>query len=623
MAYLALYRKFRPQGFDGLIGQDQVVKILKNQIKTGKIGHAYLFCGARGTGKTTVAKIFARAINCLSPIDGSPCGECEVCRGLKDPSNMDILEMDAASNNGVDDVRDMREKIQYPPVVGKYKIYIVDEVHMLSPAAFNALLKTLEEPPSHAVFIFATTEVHKIPQTILSRCMRFDFKLIPQAELSKLISGVFDSIGKGYELAAVDEIARAGEGSARDSLSIADMCSSYSTGKLTYADVLEVLGATDKGRILQLAEYIIKGDTGKALTEIDELAMLGKNMKVLADDIAGALRDLIICNTAKNANAILGMPQEAFEKYAAVAAECDGHRLLRLVDIFTSLDNAFRYTSHPRIVLEIAVVRACNPQSDYDIDALAGRVSELEKGLKEGAAFSAQNKYPAENAQKRAVLSEEPAKEPTEKPVKKEPYSPAATDFNAPDSVNAPATFNASVSAKNVEQTKVVEEVPPIDDIGVLPETDLFSMSQAEYIPFGEEAFIADEIPAPVPKPAPVAAPKEQEREVVPPSKVWGNVLKTLRSNGNAVLWTVCRDVTARAENGVLTIYVSNDSEYDMFMREDHFKTLTDAANLFGEYTVKISKRASVDDGKEEFEKDVQTVKQMFGEDIVKIIKND
>ena len=190
MAYLALYRRFRPQGFEGLIGQEHIVKILKNQINTGKIGHAYLFCGARGTGKTTVAKVFARAINCLSPRDGSPCGECEVCRGLRDQSNMDILEMDAASNNGVDDIREMRDKIQYPPVVGKYKVYIVDEVHMLSPAAFNALLKTLEEPPHHAVFIFATTEVHKIPQTILSRCMRFDFKLISQTELSSLIKGI-------------------------------------------------------------------------------------------------------------------------------------------------------------------------------------------------------------------------------------------------------------------------------------------------------------------------------------------------------------------------------------------------------------------------------------------------
>ncbi|MBQ9482062.1 MAG: DNA polymerase III subunit gamma/tau, partial [Clostridia bacterium] len=384
MAYLALYRRFRPQGFEGLIGQEHIVKILRNQINSGKIGHAYLFCGARGTGKTTVAKIFARAINCLHPENGSPCGKCEVCEGLKDPSNMDILEMDAASNNGVDDIREMRDKIQYPPVVGKYKVYIVDEVHMLSPAAFNALLKTLEEPPAHAVFIFATTEVHKIPQTILSRCMRFDFKLIAQKELSALLAKVFDETGKEYDAAALDAIARAGEGSARDTLSIADMCSSYSVGKLTYADVLEVLGAADKGKVLDLTEKIIAGDTGAAIEIVNDLAMLGKNMGVLASDIAATIRDLTICATAKNANDILSLPADRFERYLQVARGCDGHRLLRLIDIFTSLDNAFRYSTHPRIVLETAVIKACKPESDYDIEALLSRMVELEKSVASG-----------------------------------------------------------------------------------------------------------------------------------------------------------------------------------------------------------------------------------------------
>ena len=256
MAYLAFYRTFRPVSFDTVVRQEHIVRTLKNRIQSNKIGHAYLFCGPRGTGKTTLAKIFARAINCEHPVDGSPCGKCPTCRALADGANMDISEIDAASNNGVDEMRDLREKVQYPPVAGRYKVYIIDEVHMLTASAFNAVLKTLEEPPAHAVFILATTEPQKIPATILSRCMRFDFKLIPQKDLEGLVKSVLDKTGKEYEEEAVAAIARAGAGSARDSLSIADMCASYSTGKLTYEDVNAVLGSADFFTVAEIAESI-------------------------------------------------------------------------------------------------------------------------------------------------------------------------------------------------------------------------------------------------------------------------------------------------------------------------------------------------------------------------------
>ena len=257
MAYLAFYRTFRPVSFDTVVRQEHIVRTLKNQIADNKIGHAYLFCGPRGTGKTSLAKIFARAINCENPQDGSPCGKCKTCISLSAGGNLDISEIDAASNNGVDEMRDLREKVQYPPVSGKYKVYIIDEVHMLTASAFNAVLKTLEEPPAHAVFILATTEPQKIPATILSRCMRFDFKLIPQKDLEGLVKSVLDKTGKKYEDEAVSAIARAGAGSARDSLSIADMCASYSNGKLTYEDVNTVLGSADFFSIADLAENIM------------------------------------------------------------------------------------------------------------------------------------------------------------------------------------------------------------------------------------------------------------------------------------------------------------------------------------------------------------------------------
>ncbi|MBR2969239.1 MAG: DNA polymerase III subunit gamma/tau [Clostridia bacterium] len=609
MAYLALYRRFRPQGFEGLIGQEHIVKILKNQINTGKIGHAYLFCGARGTGKTTVAKVFARAINCLSPRDGSPCGECEVCRGLRDQSNMDILEMDAASNNGVDDIREMRDKIQYPPVVGKYKVYIVDEVHMLSPAAFNALLKTLEEPPHHAVFIFATTEVHKIPQTILSRCMRFDFKLISQTELSSLIKGIFKEIGKDFEDEAVDAIARAGEGSARDSLSIADMCSSYSEGKLTYSDVLEVLGATDKGKVLALTESIIDGDTGAALGVINELAMLGKNMGVLADDVASVLRDLTVCKTAKNASQILCLPANRFNDYLAVSQKCDAHRLIRLIDIFTALDNAFRYSTHPRIVLETAVVKACRPDKDYDQESLLARMAELERLVKSGACVTekptarvfdvkaAETVKAPEIAQKPAVKAEAPVQKEEVKAEVEEPKMPKSEDAQVLEKTERARSINEMYFSAD-------DELPPPEDIGALPEFDMFSMAP----PIKKEV-----------KPQP-AAPLA---EPVPPAKLWGNVLRSLRSNGNAVLWTVCQDVIARVRDGVLTITVANASEYEMFTREDHQKTLTETIARFGDYKLVINRKDSNDDGSDEFEQDVEEMKNTFGRQIVKIIEED
>lgn len=385
MSYLALYRRYRPDTFDKLIGQEHIVKTLVNQIENDRLGHAYLFTGTRGTGKTSAAKIFAKAVNCEHPVNGSPCGKCAACLALSDPSNIDVMEIDAASNNGVNEIRELREKVQYPPVAVKYKVYIVDEVHMLTGAAFNALLKTLEEPPRHAIFILATTEAHKIPATILSRCMRFDFKLIPTERIAELIEKIYDEEGKKYEKEAVFAIAKAGEGSIRDALSIADIALSYGEGTLTYKDVTEILGSSGTELIMDFTEKLLASDTGGILEEVDSLASLGKSMGVLTRDVTAYLRDLLVVKTCKEPNKILGLPEDKLEELKKLATNTNDSRILRAMEVFADAETALKYTTHPRVVFETAAIKAALPQADLDTEALVARIKAIEDKLNSGA----------------------------------------------------------------------------------------------------------------------------------------------------------------------------------------------------------------------------------------------
>ena len=380
MAYLSLYRKFRPSSFDTLLGQDHVVRILKNQIKTATIGHAYLFTGARGTGKTSAAKIFARAVNCLHPEDGSPCGKCSVCKALSDSNNLDVLEIDAASNNGVDEIRDLKEKIQYPPVSARYKVYIVDEVHMLSLPAFNALLKTLEEPPAHAIFILATTEVQKLPDTILSRCMRFDFRLLPEEIIADHLREIFKEVGKQADDGAIAMIASSGYGSMRDALSVADMCLSYSTDTLTYSDVLAVLGATDRGIIVDLVGQMLKGDHRSCLDTVDKVIKSGVSVSVFAKDLSAILRDILILKS--NSDAKFQYPEDIFKRMTGIAKDYSVSVLLRALEYIAGLEAELRYSVQPRLILEATVLRIGEAKSDLNVDGLLTRIQMLEDRLK-------------------------------------------------------------------------------------------------------------------------------------------------------------------------------------------------------------------------------------------------
>jgi len=374
--YLALYRKYRPNTFEEVIGQDHVVKTLVNQIKYDKISHAYLFTGSRGTGKTSIAKIFARAINCENSKNGSPCGQCEVCKSLLG-TNIDVLEIDAASNNGVDEIRDLREKVKYPPVIGKYKVYIIDEVHMLSISAFNALLKTLEEPPEHTVFILATTEVHKLPATILSRCIRFDFKLVSLEDLTNHLKNILNKEGVKFEESAVNVIARAGEGSVRDMLSIADRCVSFAGDNLTYEKVVDVLGVSQREILINLSSLIFNRDVGKSLVELDKVLSSGKSPLVFSNDLIAYFRDLLLVHTLKDKSRdIVVVKDDIYEQMKKQATEENYTQILKAIEVLSGVEQELRYSVEPRIVLETAIIKIMTETS------LEGRIEKLENLIK-------------------------------------------------------------------------------------------------------------------------------------------------------------------------------------------------------------------------------------------------
>ena len=301
----ALYRSYRPQNFEDVVGQEHIIRTLKNQIENNNVGHAYLFSGTRGTGKTSTAKIFARAVNCENSINQEPCNECEVCRDILNDNVMDVVEIDAASNNSVDDIRELRESVKYSPTKAKYKVYIIDEVHMLSQGAFNALLKTLEEPPSYVIFILATTEPHKIPATILSRCQRFDFKRVTVKDMTDRMKKICNEENIEVEEKALNLIARNSQGALRDALSILDQCISFSDNKIEYKDAVELLGTVNIEQLFEMAQSIIDQDTKRSLQILNEFVVWGKDIRNLINDLIDHFRNLMVCKVSKDLDEII------------------------------------------------------------------------------------------------------------------------------------------------------------------------------------------------------------------------------------------------------------------------------------------------------------------------------
>ena len=394
MSYTALYRKFRPAVFDDVKGQDHIITTLQNQIRANRIGHAYLFCGTRGTGKTTVAKIFAKAVNCEHPVEGSPCGECAMCRSIAAGTSMNVIEIDAASNNGVDSIREIREEVTYRPTEGRYKVYIIDEVHMLSIGAFNALLKTLEEPPEYVIFILATTEIHKIPVTILSRCQHYDFKRISIETITGRMKELMDTEKVEVEDRALTYIAKAADGSMRDALSLLDQCIAFYLGqRLTYDNVLEVLGAVDTDVFSRLLRKILQRDVAGVLDIVEDLVMMGRELTQLASDFTWYLRNLLLLKTSDNIEDVLDVSTENMAQLKEEAQMIETDMLFRYIRIFSELSGQLKYSTQKRVMLEVALIKMCVPAMETDQDSVLDRIraveekqEELERGLENGTA---------------------------------------------------------------------------------------------------------------------------------------------------------------------------------------------------------------------------------------------
>ena len=366
MSYTAMYRRFRPTTFEEVKGQDAIVTTLKNQIRSDRIGHAYLFCGTRGTGKTSIAKLFAKSVNCEHPVDGSPCGECASCKAIAEGRSMNVVEIDAASNNGVDNIREIVNEVAYSPTEGKYRVYIIDEVHMLSAGAFNALLKTLEEPPSYVIFILATTEANKIPVTILSRCQRYDFKRLTVEQIEERMKEALAAAGEELpiEEKALKYLAKSADGAMRDAWSLLDQCLAFHFGhELTYDMVLDVLGAVDTSVFSKLLRCVIARDVAGCIGVLEEIVLQGRDMSQFVSDFTWYLRNLLLVKTSGDScEEVIDISSENLARLKEEAQQIEVDAIMRDIRCFSELSGRIRYAGQKRVLIEMALIRLCRPE---------------------------------------------------------------------------------------------------------------------------------------------------------------------------------------------------------------------------------------------------------------------
>ncbi len=412
MAYQALYRKWRPINFDDMIGQEHITKTLKNQIISGRTSHAYIFTGIRGTGKTSTAKVFSRAINCTNPKNGNPCNECETCKGILSGSILDVSEIDAASNNGVDSIRDIREELVYSALQSTYKVYIIDEVHMLSTGAFNALLKTLEEPPKNVLFILATTDIHKVPETILSRCQRFDFRRITADDIKNHLKKVTLADNITVDDEGLRLVSRLAEGSMRDALSIMDRCLAYGENTLTYKDIVNILGVAEDKQAVEILKGISDNNTGAVIGALNELIACGKSIDIIINGLISTARNIMLCKSLKNAEDVLDVDSEFLKELKEVASDFTEEKCVFTIKCLSETASEIKFSPNPRISLEICLVKLCNPAYIETPESLVDRIASLENKIEKGE---------FKTAIKEVVKTEEKPKEPKPKTVKIQP----------------------------------------------------------------------------------------------------------------------------------------------------------------------------------------------------------
>lgn len=392
MAYTALYREYRPKTFEDVVGQVHITTTLKNAIKTERIAHAYLLCGTRGTGKTSTAKIISKAVNCLNPKEGEPCNECDMCNKINSGTAIDVIELDAASHNGVDNIRDIIEDVQYPPQEAKYKVYIIDEVHMLSVGAVNAFLKTLEEPPNRVIFILATTDPQKLPITILSRCQRFDFKRIKNKDIFLMLRNIIDHMGVYAEDKSLELVSRISDGAARDALSILDQAISMSNGKVEYENIVQMLGLMTNEGLIKLTDAVIDKDIEKSIREINEIVQLGKDIHLFIKDMTTHMRNLMMIKISDNPDDVLDMSIENIELLKSQAHKIRVEEIMRYIKILQEAEDNSKYSKQGRIYLELAVIKMCKVEYDTSMEIMLSRLNKIEESIKNGIIKVSENK---------------------------------------------------------------------------------------------------------------------------------------------------------------------------------------------------------------------------------------